>query len=285
MGKLEQKVAVVTGSSRGLGLAIARAYAREGAAVVISSRSLAAAEPAAAELRAQGKRAQAVACDVAERAQVEALADFAMTSFGRLDIWVNNAALSSAYGPTVEIDPDEFERVTRANIFGTYYGSQAAMRRFLAQGSGKLINMAGRGSDRPAPLQNAYGSSKIWIKWFTQALAEESKGRGVEVHLFNPGLMFTDMVGEVAVIEGYEEKMKPFATILRMWAKPAEVAAEKAVWLASAATDGRSGQSVNILTTGLVIGGALREGLRRVFRQPGRTVDLHITSVPAHRGK
>jgi glucose 1-dehydrogenase len=284
MGKLDQKVAVITGSSRGLGLAIARAYAREGAAVVLSSRSPAAVEAAAAELRAQGGRAAAMACDVAERGQVEALADFAVATFGRLDIWVNNAALSSTYGPTVDIDPQEFEAVTRANILGTYYGSRAALRRFLEQGSGKLINMAGRGSDRPAPLQNAYGSSKIWITWFTRALAEETKGRGVEVHVFNPGLMFTDLVGEVGAIEGYEQKMKPFTTILRMWAKPPEVAAEKAVWLASAATDGRTGLTPKILNTGVIISGALREGLRRLLGRPGREVEVRVTSVPPHRG-
>ncbi len=285
MGKLEQKVAVVTGSSRGLGLAIARAYAREGAAVVISSRSAGAAEAAAAELRAQGSRAAAIGCDVAEREQVEALAEFAVSSFGRLDIWVNNAALSSTYGPTAAIDPEEFERVTRANIFGTYYGSRAALERFLPQGSGKLINMGGRGSKRPAPLQNAYGSSKIWIRWFTQALAEETKGSGVEVHLLNPGLMFTDLVGDVKAIAGFEEKMKPFVTVLRMWGKPPEVAAEKAVWLASAATDGRSGLTPDILNQGVVIGGALREGLRRLLGRPGRAIDLHITSIPPHPGK
>jgi glucose 1-dehydrogenase len=284
MGKLEHKVAVVTGSSRGLGLAIARAYAREGAAVVLSSRTGTAVEAEAAELRAQGFRAAALACDVADRAQVEALADFAVSTFGRLDIWVNNAGLSATFGPTVEIDPQEFEQVTRANILGTYYGSRAAMRRFLEQGSGKLINMAGRGSDRPAPLQNAYGSSKIWITWFTRALAEETKGRGVEVHVFNPGLMFTDMVGEVGVVEGYEEKMKPFTTVLRMWAKEPEVPAEKAVWLASAATDGRTGLRPTILTTGLLIGGALREGLRRLFRRPGPDIDVHITAVPPYTG-
>lgn len=285
MGKLDQKVAVITGSSRGLGLSIARAYAREGAAVVLSSRSPAAVEAAAAELRAQGHRAAAMACDVAEREQVESLADFAVATFGRLDIWVNNAALSSTYGPTLDIDPQEFERVTRTNIFGTYYGSRAAMRRFLEQGSGKLINLTGRGAESPAPFQNAYASSKIWIGWFTRALAEETKGRGVEVHLFNPGLMFTDLVGEVGAVQGYEEKMKPFATILRMWAKPPEVAAEKAVWLASSATDGRTGLTPKILTTGVIVGGALREGLRRLLDRPGPQVEVHVTPVPPYRGR
>ena len=283
MRRLENKVAVITGSSRGLGLAIARAYAREGAAVVLSSRSPEAVERAAAELRAQGMQAAACACDVAYSLQVEALADFAEKTFGRLDIWVNNAALSSAYGPTVAIDPAEFTRVTQANILGTYSGSMAAMRRFLAQGSGKLINLIGRGADRPAPMQNAYGSSKIWVLWFTRALAAETKGRGVEVLVFNPGLMITELLTDVNVIAGHEEEMKPFATVIRMWGKPPEVAAEKAVWLASAATDGRSGLSTSILTPGLFIGGVLREGLRRLFGRPAPPLDLKITTVPEYK--
>ena len=285
MPLLQNKVAVITGSSRGLGLAIARAYAREGAAVVLSSRNAEAVERAAAELRTQGFRAAACACDVAYSLQVEALAEFAEKTFGRLDIWVNNAALSSAYGPTLDIDPSEFVRVTQANILGTYAGSMAAMRRFLAQGSGKLINLIGRGADRPAPMQNAYGSSKVWVLWFTRALAAETKGSGVEVLVFNPGLMTTELLTDVDVVAGHEDKMKPFATVIRMWGKPPEVAAEKAVWLASAATDGRSGLNARIMTPALMVGGLLREGVRRLLGRPAPPLDLKITSVPGYRQK
>jgi glucose 1-dehydrogenase len=285
MGKLENKVAVITGASRGLGLAIAQAYAREGAAVVLAARNQDAVETAAANLRAQGRRVVAQRCDVSDRDQVEALADFAVTTFGRLDVWVNNAGVSSTFGPTPEIDPREFEAVLRTNIFGTYYGSLAAMRRFLAQGSGKLINLTGRGSDRPAPFHNAYSSSKVWVVWFTRALATETQGCGVEVHVFNPGLMFTDLVGKVRAVEGYEQHMKPFAAILRMWGRPPEEAAQKAVWLASPATDGRTGLAPSLLTPRLLLGGALREGLRRLFHRPGPPVEVQVTPIPPYRGR
>jgi glucose 1-dehydrogenase len=281
---LSAKVAVITGSSRGLGLSMAQRFAREGAAVVISSRRQQASQQAAENLSRQGYSAAACACDVADPQQVEALADYAVRTFGRLDIWVNNAALSSAYGPTLAIDPREFERVTRANIFGTYYGSMAALRRFTAQGSGKLINLVGRGDDRPAPFQNAYASSKIWVVWFTRALVEETRNLGVEVHLLNPGLMFTDLVGEVQAIEGFEDKLRPFETVLRMWGRPPELAAERALWLASSATDGRTGQYVKVLTPGIILGGLLREGFRRLFRRPQPRVDIHIATVPKFTG-
>lgn len=282
---LSGKVAVITGSSRGLGLSMAQRFAREGAAVVISSRGQQACQQAAENLSRQGYAAAACACDVADPQQVEALADFSVRTFGRLDIWVNNAALSSAYGPTLAIDPREFERVTRTNILGTYYGSMAALRRFTAQGSGKLINLVGRGADHPAPFQNAYASSKIWVVWFTRALVKETRNHGVEVHLLNPGLMFTDLVGQVQAIEGFEDKLRPFETVLRMWGRPPELAAERALWLASAATDGRSGQYVNVLTPGVILSGLFREGLRRLFRRPQPGVDIHITTVPEFNGK
>ncbi len=285
MNLLANRVAVITGSSRGLGLAIASAYAREGAAVVLSSRTPEAIQTAASSLRERGYQASAYACDVADPNQVEALADFAVQTFGRLDIWVNNAALSTPYGPTLAIDPAEFARDTQVNILGTYYGSMAALRRLIPQGSGKLINLIGRGADRPAPMQNAYGSSKAWVLGFTRALAAETKGSGVEVLVFNPGMMTTDLLTDVRVIAGHEEALKPFPTILRMWARPPEVAAEKAVWLASSATDGRSGLKATVLTPGLLLGGALREGLRRLLGQPAPPLEIKITPVPAFKPK
>jgi glucose 1-dehydrogenase len=283
LGLLDQKIAIITGSSRGLGLSIAHAYAREGAAVVLSSRSPEAVESAAAELRGQGFRAAARACDVADLAQVERLAEFAVSTFGRIDVWVNNAALSAPYGPALEIDPVKFASVTQTNTLGTYYGSMAALRRFTAQRSGKLINLIGRGADRPAPMQIAYGSSKAWILQFTRALAEETKGSGVEVLVFNPGMMLTDLLTDVEVVAGHEDTLKPFGTILRMWAKPPELAAQKAVWLASSVTDGRSGLSANIMTPSLMIGGLLREGLRRLLGRPAPPAQFKIKPVPGYK--
>ncbi|MBK7318311.1 SDR family NAD(P)-dependent oxidoreductase [Candidatus Villigracilis affinis] len=100
---LKDKVAVITGGSRGLGLAIAQTYARAGAKVVIASRTPHAVGLAVDSLRASGYQATGLACDVADMAQVEALVQHAIQTFGRMDIWVNNAGLSAPYGPTVHI--------------------------------------------------------------------------------------------------------------------------------------------------------------------------------------
>jgi NAD(P)-dependent dehydrogenase (short-subunit alcohol dehydrogenase family) len=280
MGVLDGKVAVITGSSRGLGLAIAQAYAREGAAVVLASRSSVALAEAAEALERQGARASWQVTDVGELEQVKALADHAVEMFGKIDIWVNNAGYGGVYGPTAAIDPQDFERVMRTNIFGTYYGSWVALQRFLAQGTGgKLINLLGRGDTTPVALQNAYASSKAWVRNFTLALAKEYKKTKIGIYAFQPGLVETDLLRRVSVVQGYEKKLKIFSTIIRIWANPPSVPAEKAVWLASAATDGKTGLQVHTLTTGKQIAGLLRELRRLVQRQPTRDTSLKLTMI------
>lgn len=279
MGLLDHKVAVITGASRGLGWAIAQAYAREGAAVVLGARSADGIRRAVTELESRGQRAAGLACDASDPQQVEALARLAEERLGRIDIWVNNAGISAAYGPTVGVTPDAFIAATRVNIFSTYYGSMAAMRRFLPQRSGKLINLLGAGSDRPAPNQNAYGSSKVWIHWFSAALAKENQGSGVEILSFNPGLVLTDLLTHVEVVKGYAEKVRPLETVMRMWANPPDVPARKAVWLASAATDGKNGLRVSVLTADRILGGALKEGLRRLLGRKAPASPLTVIEV------
>ena len=280
MGVLEGKVAVITGSSRGLGLAIAQAYAREGAAVVLASRSSTALAEAAEDLERQGARASWQVTDVGELEQVKALADHAVKMFGNIDIWVNNAGYGGVYGPTATIDPQDFERVMRTNIFGEYYGSWVALQSFLAQGTGgKLINLLGRGDTTPVAFQNAYASSKAWVRNFTLALAKEYKKTNIGIYAFQPGLVETDLLRRVSVVQGYEKKLKIFSTIIRIWANPPSVPAEKAVWLASAATNGKTGLEVHVLTPGKQIAGLLRELRRLVQRQSPRDTSLKLTMI------
>jgi NAD(P)-dependent dehydrogenase (short-subunit alcohol dehydrogenase family) len=283
MGILDGKVAVITGGSRGFGLAVAKAYAGAGAAVVLASRSQPSVDQAVDALRAQGYRAAGIACNVGELAEMERLKAFALESFGQLDVWVNNAGVSPAYGPTLGTQPGEFAQAVNTNILGVYYGSITALDHFRHQGKGKLINILGRGSDRPAPMQNAYGSSKIWVLWFTRALAEEYKETGVDILALNPGMMLTDLLTDVEVVEGHESKLKSFGTIIRMWAKPPEYAAAKALWLASSASDGKNGRVTNVMSPGLMLGGALKEGFRRLLRLPLPPTALKIKPVPAYK--
>lgn len=277
---LQGKVTVITGGTRGLGFAIAQAYAAAGATVVVASRSQEAVHAAVQQLRSTGRPAHGFAADVGNREQVEALAELAVQACGRIDVWVNNAGMTGPYGPTMGTPPQAFEQVVHTNILGTYYGSHAAMRRFLAQKSGKLINLLGRGYQAPVPWQNAYGASKAWVRSFTLALAEETKGSGVGVFAFNPGMVLTELLTDVEVIAGSEPKLKNFPAIVRMWAKPPEVPAAKAVWIASPATDGKTGELISIFSRKEMVGGAVREGLRSLLRKPAPPVVVKMHTVP-----
>lgn len=282
MGILQDKVMVITGGSRGLGLAAARAAAAEGAKVVLASRSAAAVEAAVNDLRAAGHEACGIACDVGDLAQVEALADFAAQAYGRFDVWVNNAGYAPPYGPTMHIAPAAFMRAVDTNMVGTYHGSLVALRAFLPQGRGKLINILGRGSDgRPAALQNGYAASKAWARSFTLGLAAEYRDTGVGIFGFNPGMMRTDLLTDLQAVSGYEGRLKVMPTIIRMWATEPEAPARKVVWLASAATDGKTGLVLSQMGPIQMLGGALREGLRRLLRRPASQADIQVAVIPA----
>ena len=248
--------------------------------MVLASRSSAALAEAAEALERQGARASWQVTEVGELEQVKALADHAVKMFGNIDIWVNNAGYGGVYGPTASIDPQDFERVLRTNIFGEYYGSWVALQHFLAQGTGgKLINLLGRGDTTPVAFQNAYASSKAWVRNFTLALAKEYKKTNIGIYAFQPGLVETDLLRRVSVVQGYEKKLKIFSTIIRVWANPPSVPAEQAVWLASAATDGKTGLEVHVLTPGKQFAGLLRELRRLVQRQPPRDTSLKLTMI------
>jgi glucose 1-dehydrogenase len=278
-GILKDKVAVITGGSRGLGFSIARLYAEEGAKVVIASRSQRSVDAAVASLKANGAQVTGMACDVADMEQVEALAEHAIRSFGRIDIWVNNAGLSAPYGPTAHIPSPEFQNVINTNITGTYNGSVVALRRMSAQGSGKVINLLGRGDTGSVPFQNAYSSSKVWVRNFTKALADEYKGAGVEIFGFNPGLVKTEMISQVEAMTGFESKLKALPFIASMWGNETDVPAKKALWLASPATDGKTGLMVTVLTPGFMLRRAILAGLRWLLRRPTEMMELDITSI------
>jgi NAD(P)-dependent dehydrogenase (short-subunit alcohol dehydrogenase family) len=279
MKLLDGKTAVITGSSRGLGFAIAKAFAEQGANVVLAARTAETLQSAVTELRNNGYKAEGFACDTANLEDLERLASQAVATFGRLDIWVNNAGISAPYGSTMSIAPERIKKVVDTNIMGVYYGSHVAMRQFLAQGSGKLINLLGRGESGPVPFQNAYASSKAWVKNFTSALAREYAGAGVEVMAINPGLVITEMLTQVDVIEGYEKKVLPLNAVIRLWGNPPEEPARKVVWMASSATDRRNGLTVNFLSVGRMMAGIGKELWRLLTRAPltKPTIQVRVT--------
>jgi NAD(P)-dependent dehydrogenase (short-subunit alcohol dehydrogenase family) len=282
MKTIENKVAIVTGASRGLGKAIATLFAREGAWVVLAARSRQEIEQIAAGLVREGYAAVTFPCDVSDPLQIEALANFAINTYGHFDVWVNNAGMAGPYGATLDLTAEQFLSVLRTNMFGVYYGSSMAMRHFLPRKSGKLINILGAGSRKPAPNQNAYGSTKAWIRVFTLALAAETKDSGVGVFALQPGLMETDLLTEVVTFQEHAQRLRNFMPFLiRAAGKKPEVAARKALWLASSATDGKTGLDVSVGSRLGFTLGFLREGLQRLLRLPVRPVVMNVKTIPS----
>ncbi|MEW1811747.1 SDR family oxidoreductase [Pseudarthrobacter phenanthrenivorans] len=275
--QLRGRVAVVTGSSRGLGFAMARELGLHGAAVVLAARSADAVAAAVERLRAEGITASGRRCDTGVLADVEAVRDEALAR-GTLDIWVNNAGTSGVFGPTASTPEDDFTRVVRTNILGTFHGARVALPVFLAQGHGDLVNLYGQGDQGPVALQNAYASSKRWVRQFTETLRLETKGTGVRVHGMNPGLVETNLLGRVSSQAGYEQRLGALQVVVGLWGQDAREAARPIVGLVTGdAPEYRFLTGRRLVTHGLR--NVLHGRLRRRNRMP-----LDVTVVEGHSG-
>jgi chlorophyll(ide) b reductase len=188
---------VITGSTKGLGLALAREFLRHGDCVVVSSRSSEAVEATVARLRTDfPDRVVGLPCDVSRNQDLEALVNFAVEQLGRLDIWINNAGTTGFESRAlVDADPAALEAVVRTNLLGSLLGCRAALGVMLPQGQGHIFNMDGRGADGSAtPDMAAYGATKRAIPQLTRTLAKETEGSGVGVHTLSPGMVLTDLL-------------------------------------------------------------------------------------------
>lgn len=246
---LAGRTAVITGGSRGFGLAIARAFVAQGANVVICATDETRLDAAVADLElAAPGRVHGHPCDTADLTQVRRLAEVAVARFGGIDVWVNNAGISGPYGEVEYVPPEVFKRVVRTNVVGVYHGTLVALEHLGP--NGKLINVAGLGADgRPAPRQVAYSASKAWVQSFTRSVAAERRDSRVGVFVLNPGMMLTDMVTRVECASDTSAvHLERFPLVLEILGQPPEIPARRAVWLASRATDGRTGLVVRELS-------------------------------------
>ena len=250
---LTGKVALITGASRGIGEAIAGAYAAAGARVVLASRKQEAVDAAAERIRAAGGDASAVAAHTGEPAAVAALVARAVEHFGGLDILVNNAATNPHFGPFLTAEDSHWDKILDVNVKGYFRVAQACVPAMRARGGGKIINVASVAGLEPQPMMGVYCVSKAAVLMMTQVLAAELAADNIQVNAIAPGFVKTQFSRVLWDTPAIHDRLVGAVPQRRM-AEPEEISGV-AVYLASAASSFTTGATI------VVDGGQLAAGL------------------------
>jgi NADP-dependent 3-hydroxy acid dehydrogenase YdfG len=194
MTDLTGKTALITGASRGIGEATARAFVAAGANVMLAARSATEIERIAAEL---GAKARAIACDVARFGDVEAALNATTAAFGRLDILIGNAGVIEPISPLATSDPESWGRAIDINLKGIYHGMRAALPQMRAQGGGTIITISSGAAHNPLEGWSAYCASKAGAAMLTRAAHHEVKASALRIMGLSPGTVATQMQREI----------------------------------------------------------------------------------------
>jgi NAD(P)-dependent dehydrogenase (short-subunit alcohol dehydrogenase family) len=238
---LSGKVAVISGASRGIGEAVARAYLGAGAAVVIGSRKLENIEPLAVDMNSEFPgQVVSVVSHAGKRENARKMVALAVESFGRVDIAVNNAATNPHFGPLLTAEESHWDKILEVNVKGYFWLCQAAAEQMKAQGSGgKIINVASVAGIQPGLMMGVYSVSKAAVIMMTKALAVELGGDGIQVNAIAPGFVktsFSKAIWSNPIVSASILERTPAGRM----ADPEEMAGI-AVFLASSASDFTTG--------------------------------------------
>jgi 3-oxoacyl-[acyl-carrier protein] reductase len=241
MGKLNGKIALVTGGAQGIGRAIALALAREGARVAISDINLEKAKETCREIEALGKEALAVGGSVAEAKDAEAMVEKTVEAFGGLDILVNNAGITRD-GILLRMKEEDWDLVLDVNLKGAFHCTKASLRALIKRKGGKIINIASVTGQMGNAGQANYAASKAGLLGLTKSAAREYASRNIQVNAVAPGFIDTAMS---QAIPQKEREMLIKAIPMERLGTPEDIA-EAVLFLASPASDYITGQVVNV---------------------------------------
>lgn len=257
--KLLGKVAIVTGSGRGIGKTIALTFAHEGADISLAARSTDLIEEAALEIKALGRRALIYVTDVTKVEQVESTVKRTYEEFGKIDILVNNSGIAGPTAPVHEITPEEWDETINVNLKGAFLCCRAVVPIMMKQGGGRIINIASMTGKRPLPMRTPYCASKMGLIGLTRSLASELGRFNINVNAICPGAVEGSRIEQVirnaAKAENVteEEIRKRFTSASPLGRMvSAEDVAKLAVFLASDDSKNMTGQDINV-TAGVVM--------------------------------
>lgn len=249
---LDKKVALITGASRGIGEAIAHAFADAGAAVVLAARKPDGLESVAAAITKKGGRALAVAAHTGKLEDIKRLVASGIEKFGQIDVLVNNAATNPYFGPMLDIEDAAFDKTFEVNVKGYFWLAREIAQHLQARNAkGSIISVASVAGLGGSPMQGVYGMTKAAVISMTKTLAVELGATGIRVNAIAPGLVETKFA---SALTSNEEILKLVTnrTPLGRHAQPAEIAGA-AVYLASEASSFVTGQTL-VIDGGFTIG-------------------------------
>ena len=246
--RLQGQVAIITGAGRGIGRAIALAYASEGAKVALAARNEADLGESVAAVAEIGGEAIAVRTDVTSQMATQRLARRVVEEFGRIDVLVNNAGTSGPIGPLQDNNIDDWVDTINVNLTGTFLVCRAVIPAMLEQGGGRIINLSGAGVANAWSNMSAYCASKAGVVRMTEVLAQELEGKGIMVNALGPGSVHTSMwekMTDQAAEAGAEFIHELGQRVLSGGGASIDDCAELAVWLASDESGSLTGRVIS----------------------------------------
>ncbi|RRV05390.1 SDR family oxidoreductase [Pseudomonas sp. v388] len=241
---LDGKIALVSGASRGIGEAIARLLARQGAHVIVSSRKVESCRHVADAIIADGGQATAMACHIGETEQIVSTFEQIRQQFGRLDILVNNAATNPQFCNVLDTDPSAFQKTVDVNIRGYFFMSVEAGKLMRDNGGGSIINVASINAVSPGAFQGVYSMTKAAVVNMTKVFAKECAGFGIRCNALLPGLTDTRFASALVKNEAILNLALTQIPLKRV-AEPDEMAGA-VLYLASAASSYTTGVALNV---------------------------------------
>ena len=240
--RLQGKVAIVTGSTKGIGRAIAIGYAEEGATVIVCGRSEDLAKNLAQELTRKGKKAVAMKLDVTSHDGINQVVNQVMKQFSRIDILVNNAGISPIWKRAEETGKEAWDQIIATNLTGAFLCAQAVGKVMIKQKSGKIINMTSVGGEVALPRLVAYCASKAGIISLTQVLAAEWAQHNILVNAIGPSYVETEFTAGLRGNQAIYDELKN-KNLLKRFAQPEEIVGV-AIFLASDESNYITGQTI-----------------------------------------